>query len=270
MTRPVGRMDLDDFQIIVEKLIKRKARITLSGMGNPVAHPQWKTMLDWTKAQKGHIGLQVNAVHLTSAVVEGIRFTRPNFVFVSVPSIKKKIASHLMPEASVDELVRNVLHAHNRCMGRVPITVFGLQTALDRETQDFVRFWKKHHVPAKHWECHSRGGSLEQTHLLATTSNVGISKPCGLFAQHAFVTWQGDLLACCHDLLGETKLGNLLDDAITDLAGAKAEKLGKVPHFFLCRRCDEPLRRAKLPSGNRPNSKTGLNKALKRFVGTNK
>jgi len=140
----------------------------------------------------------------------------------------------------------------------VPVTIIGTRTALEQAEgmeEEFVRFWKERGASARIFPCHSRGGNLHDTDLLTRAASPGLTSPCGLFARHAFIAWEGDLLACCHDLAGETRIGNLACEELADLAARKAQLARAVPPFDLCHRCDEALRLLPLPEGTPPRGR---------------
>ena len=91
--------------------------------------------------------------------------------------------------------------------------------------------------------CHGRGGNLGESDIYKHQS-IGLeSERCGLFQFHTFITWEGDVLACCHDLDGATSIGNLVNDDVTIIAERKREVLKNSMPFTVCQQCDEPLRR---------------------------
>jgi hypothetical protein len=110
-------------------------------------------------------------------------------------------------------------------------------------------------------DCHGRGGNLAASDLYVPRDRGLPSGRCGLFAFHTFVTWQGDVLACCHDLTGETRLGNLPEEGVQEIGNRKAETIKVGRMFELCGRCDEPLRHCAVPVGPRPTNR----KARRRF-----
>lgn len=65
---------------------------------------------------------------------------------------------------------------------------------------------------------------------------------CGLFPKINFITWNGDILACCQDLDGSTKIGNIKDLSLKQLAIEKYEMIIEGSWFNICKHCDDEFR----------------------------
>ncbi len=270
LTRERGAMPADRFETVAERLLESGAQVTLSGMGDPLSHPEWERFVRRYRARSGEMGLQVSAASLSPDKVERLVAAAPSFINLSLPSTSADTLKQLLPGCDPDELLRLALLLAERCRRRLPLSVVALRTGLETETEQAgtARFWKQRQVPVRLFDCHSRGGNLTDERLLGRRRSVGLGRPCGLFARHAFVTWQGELLACCHDLSGETRLGDLCREPIEQLAGRKRALTGRVPPFELCRRCDELLRLLPLPAGDPPadrRQRSRYLRSLKRF-----
>jgi hypothetical protein len=103
--------------------------------------------------------------------------------------------------------------------------------------------------------CHGRGGNLRNSDVYKLKSFGLDSGRCGLFQFHTFVTWEAEVLACCHDLTGATRIGNLIDDDVSVIAERKQNILKSSMPFPVCRQCDELLRRCPPPHGPPPKSR---------------
>lgn len=65
---------------------------------------------------------------------------------------------------------------------------------------------------------------------------------CGLFNARSFVSWDGNLLACCHDVHGDTVIGSLFSDSLDALITRKLTIIAEQRFFPICMSCDEPAR----------------------------
>lgn len=108
--------------------------------------------------------------------------------------------------------------------------------------------------------CHSRGGNLRVPGVYDPKYLETESGKCGLFHFHTFVTWEGDVLACCHDLTGDTQIGNLVNDDVYVIAERKRKIMCDYVSFPLCRKCDEPLRHRFPPRDLPPSSRKERNR----------
>ena len=73
--------------------------------------------------------------------------------------------------------------------------------------------------------CHGRGGNLRVPGVYELQSFGLESGKCSLFQFHTFVTWEGEVLACCHDLTGATLIGSLANDDVSVIAERKRKVL---------------------------------------------
>jgi len=263
LVRPLGKMDTQAFVEIARALGELKSLVSLSGMGDPLLHPH---VFDFCRELRGRgadVYVLVNAGSLARCDEwERLVLVRPNSVVVSFPSARKEVFQRLCPGASFDRALTATRGLIRIAARRVPVRIAGIRTRINAdEGEEFARFWKAEGIPAGMADCHGRGGHLAVSDLYVPRDRGLPLGRCGLFAFHSFVTWQGDVLACCHDLTGETRLGNLLEESGQEIAHRKAEILRQGRVFELCRRCDEPLRLCAVPAGPRPTNR----KARRRF-----
>lgn len=114
--------------------------------------------------------------------------------------------------------------------------------------------------------CHGRGGNLVNDNIYSPPKETLKPNPCGLFVFHTFITWEGDVLTCCHDLTGETKLGNIITDGIDKIVTAKQKFTNNSKFITLCNKCDEPLRFCNVPTGEPPKDRRERRKFFKSVV----
>ena len=267
ISRERGCMPGNLFERLSARLLESGAQVTLSGMGDPLSHPEWERFVRGYRERGGEMGVQVSAASLSSERTERLVAAAPSFINLSLPSTSAETLRQLLPGCDPDELLQTALRLAERCRRHLPLSIIVLRTGLETEAEQAstVSFWKQRKVQVRLFDCHSRGGNLIGERLLGRGRSIGLDRPCGLFARHAFVTWQGQLLACCHDLGGETRLGDLAREAIELLAERKRERSGLVPPFELCRDCDEPLRFLPLPEGAPPVDRRQRSRYLRRL-----
>lgn len=263
LVRPKGVMDPQTFVEIARAVGEQKSLVALSGMGDPLLHPH---ALDFCRELRGRgadVSVLVNAESLARyADPEDLVLAKPNSLLVSFPSSRIEAFRRLCPGVSFEEALAATRTLARLARGRVPVRVSGLRTGINTdEAGEFTRFWKAEGVQAGMADCHGRGGNLAASDLYVPCDPGLPSGRCGLFAFHSFLTWQGDVLACCHDLAGGTRLGNLLEEGVQEIGNRKAEILRVGRMFELCGRCDEPLRHCAVPVGPRPTNR----KARRRF-----
>lgn len=248
LRRPQGCMTEHVFSRLLEVLVQFKSRVTFSGFGNPTLHPQWAKWISMVRAAGLPAGLVLHSGSLSPEVLRLLAEHPPSHLEISFPSVEPHTFSRLCPRTDFDEAMQRVLHLHRQHVA--PLVCVGLETSgCSPSARQYREFWKPHGIATRLFPCHSRGGNLRDPSLVA--ARPAQARSCGLLALHAFVTWQGDLLACCHDLTGETHLGNLSEDDPLTLAERKALAANNPP-WQLCRACDEFRRDWPLPTGDCP------------------
>jgi hypothetical protein len=256
LARPVGRMASETFEAVARVVAEQKSLVSFSGMGDPLLHPGVFDFCKDLRRRGVDFRLVVNAASLARGDdPEGLVLARPNSIVVSFQSSREDVFRRLCPGVSFGEALAVTRALIRLARGRVAIRVAGIRTRINAdEAEDFTRFWKAEGVHARMETCHGRGGNLAAPGLYVPGERGLVSGRCGLFAFHSFLTWQGDVLACCHDLAGGTRLGSLLEEGAEQIGRRKAEILKAGRMFDLCGRCDEPLRLCEAPAGPRPAS----------------
>jgi hypothetical protein len=266
ISRPLGIMSREVFYKCTEQLCKNSSRVTFSGMGDPLGHPNWQEFVEVFARFENRVGVQVNIASLDDDKLLELANAPISTIMLSFPSICPQSFRRILPEVKYEEMLERSEKLIGLCDKRIPIQIVGVQTREESlDTEEFRNFWKKRNARSMLLSCHSRGGNLLDQRFV-DLKNIGIKKSCGLFARHAFITWEGDVLACCHDLTGSTKLGTLVDTKIPVLCQRKIEKLKFVPHFDLCKKCDEALRFLPIPDGDIPKGRKEITKYLKKLA----
>ncbi|MBM4053199.1 MAG: radical SAM protein [Planctomycetes bacterium] len=262
ITRPGGMMSNETFRVISEKLIREGSLITFSGMGDPLSHPKVFEWIQHIRESGGDVGIVVNPASLNGNAPYALVDARPNSITLSFPSIRKIVFEKLCPQISFDQAIERARELINLCAGNVGIRITGIRTEMNPdENESYLLLWKKLGVPSSMVACHGRGGNLKAPGIYKQRDYGQKTGCCGLIRYHTFITWEGDVLACCHDLSGETIVGNLIESEICEIADRKRKLMRDGVSFKVCMQCDEPLRNVNppvegFPPANRNDRKT--------------
>jgi len=261
ITRPEGLMSECVFKTVSEKLIGEGSLITFSGMGDPLSHPK---VFEWIYdiREKGvDVGIVINPASLNKEISQKLVKSKPNSITVSFPSIRKKVFERLCRNISYDDAFKRILELIVFARGNVGLRVTGIITGINTGEQDeYVSFWKERGVGSSMTVCHGRGGNLRVPGIYEPQSLGFESGICSLFQFHTFVTWEGKVLACCHDLTGATLIGSLVNDDVSVIAERKRNVLKDSMPFPVCGQCDEPLRQCQFPQGLPPEGRKERNR----------
>jgi uncharacterized Fe-S cluster-containing radical SAM superfamily enzyme len=249
------------FKAVSEKLIGEGSLITFSGMGDPLSHPNVFEWICYIREKGVDVGIVINPASLNKEISQKLVKFSPNSITLSFPSLRKSVFEKLCPEVSYDDAFKRTLELIDLARGNVGLRVTGIITGINTgEQEGYVSFWKERGVDSSMSRCHGRGGNLSVPRVYELQSFGLESGMCSLFQFHTFVTWEGEVLACCHDLAGTTQIGSLVNDDVLIIAERKRNVLkGSMP-FPVCGQCDEPLRQCQAPQGLPPEGRKERNK----------
>lgn len=266
MTRPMGRMAGETLDRVIKALEGRNPLVTLSGMGDPLSHPAFDVFIGRLRNAGLDVGVVVHPASVRDAgILERLLEAGPGQVTLSFPSVRKEAFESLCPSISFDDALAAARRLIKAAKGRCLVRASGLRTLLNRDEGDgFKAFWKDEGVASWWLPCHGRGGHLNAPGIYRRS--MGEPNPagdCSLMRFHVFLTWEGSMLACCHDLEASTILGSVMVSGLEDILRRRDE----APAFALCRACDEPLRNAPLPPGTPPADRKGRKRFFRRLMG---
>ncbi len=256
ITRSKGMMSEEVFKTVSDKLIREGSLITFSGMGDPLSHPKVFEWIADIRKKDGDVGIVINPASLHETISQRLIESRPNSITISFPSIQKEVFEKLCPTITFEDALKRTLELVDLSRGNVGLRIAGIKTEINSdESEEYVSFWNELDIRADMTICHGRGGNLNDSDIYGPKTFGLESGMCGLFQFHTFVTWEAEVLACCHDLTGATSIGNLVNDEVSVIADRKQNILKNAMPFPVCRQCDEPLRCYPSPQGSPPKSR---------------
>jgi hypothetical protein len=239
-------MSEEVFQRILGSLEPARHYVTLCGLGDPLLHPRVYDFIEALTSRGSPPLVFVNPGSLTPARIDRLVNSAPGGINVSFHSLRPEVFTALMPHIPFEDALAATFDLIELARGhRIEVQVGGIATLLNADEGPFFKqFWSQRGVWSNWTDCHGRGGNLIAPELYrpapGTTGLHG--KPCGLFSFHAFVTWEGVVLACCNDLTGETTLGELVSEGIDSVIQRKEQVLREGTFFPLCGNCDVGVR----------------------------
>ncbi|MEE1507545.1 MAG: SPASM domain-containing protein, partial [Candidatus Neomarinimicrobiota bacterium] len=207
------------------------------------------------------VGIVINPASLNKEISQKLVGSDPNSITLSFPSLRKSVFEKLCPKVSYDDAFKQTLELIDLAGGNVGLRVAGIITGINTgEQEEYVSFWKERGVGSGMTVCHGRGGNLSVPGVYELQSFGLESEVCGLFQFHTFVTWEGEVLACCHDLAGATRIGSLANDDVSIITERKRKVLKNSMPFPVCGQCDESLRQCQFPQGLLPEGRKERNR----------
>lgn len=243
MTRPTGMMSEQTFCQVVDEC-PAGAVVVFSGMGEPLLHPRIFEFTGGLK-QKGGIGLvlQTNGTLLQPDVVRRLADTGLDAICISFNGVTPEVYEAIMRGARFERVVAQVDHLIASVADHSRIIISVTATKINAHEVEALRsFWLArgaHYIEVR--PCHSRGGHLQDDTVFDFVPPPAASV-CGVFAQIHFIAWNGDVLSCCHDLAGQTVMGNIHTIDFNTLRQRKTEVILRDRWFPICDLCDDGLR----------------------------
>ena len=238
-------MNWDTFQIIADKIISygHTEAVGFAGMGEPTLNPNLPRFIEYVKGRLA-TWITTNASALTSRNIEKLIEGGLGTVIVSFNGADATTYELMMGGLDFRRAQTHLQDLVQRANGRMKVVA---NVSVTRQTEP-------HLTEIKHYlkelgvtevifsKCHNRGGHLKNPEVCMTPLLPATVKRCDIFDGTLFVAWNGDVLACCHDLDGVGRLGNLLTDSISDLDQLKIALRGKGAIFEMCVVCNDLYR----------------------------
>ncbi len=249
LLREKGFMKRKTLNTLINALTGFNPIITISGMGDPLEHRDYLGLIDVLKRNGFATGIVVNIasiLRMDNLKLQNLLDSGLNQITISIPSMRREVLKKILPGVESEIIYDKIKNIAEKCRGNVGLRVSGILTEKNRdEKDDFKRFFADLNIPVWTSPIHSRGGNLTESELYKR-KEIKQNSICRLFLFHTFITINGDVLACCHDLTGETNIGNI-SEGFMEILGRKNKIINRQPYFNLCNSCDEPLRFIKLP-----------------------
>jgi hypothetical protein len=213
-------------------------RVIMCGMGESLMH---KNCPEWIGRIRREVGARVsvvtNGLLLKPGIVSRLKEAQVTVVLVSIPGIDKQSYSRYM-KIDWDKVIERVEEANEVLPGRIQINAT-IPDDAEFTPADVTSFWGKKGIPiAGINNCHNRGGFLSDSSL---TGKFGMSsdKYCGIITRHNFISWDGRVLSCCHDLHGDNVFGHVAADDFLAVAARKLPVIVSGPDFKICQNCND-------------------------------
>jgi hypothetical protein len=213
-------------------------RVIMCGMGESLMH---KNCPEWVGRIRNEVGIRVsvvtNGLLLKPNIVQRLKEAQLTVALVSIPGIDKESYSRYM-KIDWDQVIERVQEADQVMPGRIQINAT-IPDDAEFSAEDVISFWGKKGIPiAGINHCHNRGGFLSDP---ALSGKYGVSDDtyCGILTRHNFISWDGRVLSCCHDLHGDNVFGHVSQDEFLAVAARKMPVIASGPQFKICKNCND-------------------------------
>ena len=248
----VGIMSVQTFDLLLERFGDHVTVAAFAGIGEPTLNRNLPLFVRKLSERRIKSMLVTNGSLLTKALIEALIAAGLSSIQVSFnghANATKPLYEANMLGLRYDSTRANIDLLIRCADGRLPVYISAVET-LDNELSllGFVEYWRSKGANARVVKCHSRGGTIDLSRYVGADRGFVETAMwrCGLFASRSFVTWDGRVLACCHDVRGAAFIGHVRTDSTETIIARKLGLLSRGEGFPLCRNCDEPARNVSL------------------------
>ena len=242
-TRPEGMMPDEVFDRVSEELIQHNTKIVnFCGYGEPLIHRALPFYVSRLASRGITTVLRTNGSLLTGERSRALLDAGISVINISAHGISKKTYESIMVGLKFDVLLHHIDELRNANAGGSSKVIINA-VALPQNRHEIPRmaaYWKSRGVG--HFElnpCHSRGGDLVDVAVYPANAPTAWEGACPIFPLVTYVTWDGNVLACCQDTIGgSTRLGNLRQVGLASVLEAKESKCSEPSMFRICEQCD--------------------------------
>jgi MoaA/NifB/PqqE/SkfB family radical SAM enzyme len=244
LKRAGGRLSEKDFLLTLENLGEGagKGMLLFSGFGEPMKHEDIVVFVRHAKDAGWFCGITTNGTLLSVAAMERLLSAGLDVLQMSLHAVTALTYSRVVKKSSYEEAVKKVEAIVPLCEGRIVLALNFTVTPWNRqETREFASYWQGRGVSHINFSrCHNRGGHFRGLgRASGPVSSSGTAEPCWSFHNALYVTWEGQLLACCNDLTGETSRGDLRRLALREIQSLEGRN---EPSYAICEGCDFSFR----------------------------
>jgi len=214
----MGHMNFDTFKLIVDQAEGNIEFISLASRGEPLACPDIKKMLSYTKGKFLNLKINTNASLLDEKMSYAILESGVKTIVFSADAADSKLYSELRVNGKLEKIVKNIekfqeirsKHFNSKIITRVS----GVKVKKEQKIEKMNKFWGNlvdqvafvDYVP---WE------------NVYQSQKINIDKPCSDLWRRMFIWWNGDTNPCDVDYKSKLKVGNIKENDIKELWSSK-------------------------------------------------
>lgn len=278
---PTGNMTQATFTNFLNHVTLGSAdSLSFVGVGEPTMNRRLPDFIKQAKTRYPQVRTWVtsNGTFLNDQVVPRLIDSGLDIVDVSFNGLDAASYERMMKGAKFEKVLANLEYTAREIKQagsalKLQINYIVTKENADRE-QEIVAFWNARGIrDFRVQRMHDRAG-LAQVEGMTPLDEPGLKcRSCALFTTITFVTWQGDVMYCCHDIPRANKIGNINTDTWEDLQREKKAIIQGGQWPPMCGACTDPLRhdiREKIDAMIRKEMKsrvTGSLRSLREFAG---
>lgn len=215
--------------------------VNFAGMGENLLSPYLMESMEYLNEKKNYklpFTILTNAIALTEKKIAKLKTFKNLNLLISFQG-ENEFQYEQLTKVPAKVPLKNIKNAINSGL-KINIIFVGLKNVDAVKVQ---KFWRdSYQLRAFMLPVHSRGNNLKNEELLDNKiSPLQKRMNCGVYRSITFISSDGNVLPCCHDIKQENKLGNVFNDSLEKIMVKKAKLYSgnKLLPFEICKKCDQ-------------------------------
>ena len=250
--RGLGYMAFDTFRRIIDQCAAGLEFAYLHLAGEPLLHPEFDRFIDHAAGRGVRIGLSTNGTILTRRRARRLVASRLDTLIVSIDGTDAETYRRIRGANSFAKVVRNTEQylEIKEAAGRGPYTVIQMIYMRENAAQAraFCRRWRRPGVDAVRLKrFFNFAGEVEDRSVTVAPPARNGRQPCLLPWRQIAFYYDGTAVACCHDFLHKSELGNIRRQDLEEIWNGpvmqdirRRHAAGEQAGIALCAGCNQP------------------------------
>ncbi len=251
MERSKGMMSMEVFKNIINQAKDYVEVVLLHIAGDPLLHPKLFEMIAYCRENKVKTLVSTNCVALDERRSRAMLKDPPDILILSFDGTSKEVYEKIRRRAHFEPTRENIKRflQMKRSKRILPYTMLQLIYMKENQHQvnDFLKEWRVSSANEIRIKPYFDYPAVREYHGVGQRRPEPATKPCLYLWRQMAITWDGTVTACCLDMTGQLKMGDVNHQSLREVWNAEefvnARKLhvqGRYKELAPCATCTMP------------------------------
>lgn len=250
MIRPLGQMELQLFQKIIDEVEGKVEFIWLHFFGEPLMNKKIIDFINYAGGKGITLGMSTNGFFLDNNIINELLNSKLDLLLISIDSLSQDTFQKIRLGGDLSIILKNVdilLKCHKQKNSPLNIVLSMINLPFNqKELNHFLSNWKKSsgiNVVIKPFD-NFAGQEEDIVKLSTSVKNYNEELQCVEPWRGLAIGWDGQIVPCCYDFDYKYPLGNVHDSSIFDIWNSNKMMLLREAHakkrkrnIGLCNNC---------------------------------
>jgi len=221
MKRKQGFMSFETLEKVITESRGKSRTCYLHMIGEPLLHNELIPFINYVSAAGIRTSISTNAMLLDEKMCNALFSSRLNELTLALDSLEKPVFETLRKGANFERVMGNI----NRCLAirrkTKTKTQLELQVIVMKENVEEVPLFKQMYEPQMKGigKLLIKGYSTFAGYVpdKSPTKTPPRRNTCGKLWNSTAIQWNGDVVICCRDFEGFTKVGNIMESSLSEI-----------------------------------------------------